>query len=135
MQKEMVSAYLTDNIHQKAKQIEQKQVQKFKIKWWTEDNKVDSGVMVMRHMECFKGQAQNVWDCGIEKDQKQQKATLSKLRSKYVTKILESDVNIHGKKVKDEGLEFEKLSAPEQKELLKNAAEKKTERFKMLPEF
>ncbi|CAH1453808.1 unnamed protein product [Lactuca virosa] len=92
-----------------------KEVVIFKLKWWTENNMNDGEVMLMRHMETFKGQGPNDWDSEIEKDQKQQKTQLTTLRSKYVTKILVNDINIYSNKIIEEGLEFEKLTTEEQK--------------------
>ncbi|CAI9266394.1 unnamed protein product [Lactuca saligna] len=54
-----------------ADNLMKKKVAIFKLKWWTENNMNDSGVMLMRHMENFKGQGPNNWNSEIEKDQKQ----------------------------------------------------------------
>ncbi|CAI9292057.1 unnamed protein product [Lactuca saligna] len=100
--------------------------------WWIENNMNDSGVMLMRHMETFKGQGPNNWDSEIEKDQKQQKKQLTKLRSKYVTKILVNDINIHNNKIIEESLKFEKLTKEEQKQVVNHAMENYEERFQLI---
>lgn len=128
----MLVAYLIDIKHMKARQLQSKEIQIFKLKWWTENNPVDSGVMLMRHMECYKGEAPNTWDCEIEKEQKQQKATLTKLRSKYVTKLLVNDINLHSNKIENEGKEFEKIPVADQRKLVKNAMDHMHRRFALM---
>ncbi|CAH1422732.1 unnamed protein product [Lactuca virosa] len=106
----LMISYLIDKKHPKADDLLKKEVAIFKLKWWTENNMNDSGVMLMRHMKTFKGQGPNNWDSEIEKNITQQKTQLTKLRSKYVTKILVNDINIHSNKIIKEGLKFEKLT-------------------------
>ncbi|CAH1443223.1 unnamed protein product [Lactuca virosa] len=127
-------SYLIDKKHPKADDLMKKEVVIFKLKWWIENNKNDNVVMLMRHMETFKGQGQNNWDSEIEKDQKQQKTQLTKLRSKYVTKILVNDINIHNNKIIEDGLEFEKLTTEEQKQVVNHGMQNYEERFQLIGE-
>ncbi|KAL6569822.1 hypothetical protein OROMI_014336 [Orobanche minor] len=124
---ELVSQYLLEVAHPKAEEINKKKVQKFKIKWWSKDD-VDSGIYLMRHMETFKGEGQNSWDCQLDNN----KALITKLRAKYVTKLLLNDLNIHAAEIKEQALEFEKKPEEEQKELVKLAMQNQKERFALL---
>lgn len=72
-------------------EIDQEQV---KIKWQMKQNMVDGGVMLMRMMETFMGYDSHKWENGLYKEGTKQKKQLKDLRSKYVSKILLSDVNI-----------------------------------------
>ena len=62
------------------------------------NNFEENVVALMRHMGCFQGQAQSSWDCDIKKDQNQQKENFTKLRVKYLTKLLLNDINLNRKK-------------------------------------
>ncbi|CAH1450844.1 unnamed protein product [Lactuca virosa] len=67
----LMISYLIDKKHPKADDLLKMEVAIFKLKWLTENNVNNSGVMLMRHMETFKGQWPNNWDSEIKKDQKQ----------------------------------------------------------------
>ncbi|KAL8249271.1 hypothetical protein R6Q59_006139 [Mikania micrantha] len=63
--------------------------------WRTEFNKVDCGVLLMRHIETYRGFLLD-WDCGLCKEEEVnnlQKLQLNDLRKMYVTKIILHDLN------------------------------------------
>ncbi|KAL4580014.1 hypothetical protein LXL04_016187 [Taraxacum kok-saghyz] len=64
------------------------------MSWMTKKNKVDCGVFVMRHMERYKGEKMDKWDALLEMECDSLQEQLNKLRRKYVTKILLSDMNL-----------------------------------------
>nr|GMD81317.1 uncharacterized protein LOC109162486 [Ipomoea batatas] len=70
-------------------------------------NKVDCGVFTMRHMETYMGKGTKGWDCGLEKENKEQ---LNNARVKYLAEIVNSPVNeFRGDCMKD-ARQFEKAS-------------------------
>nr|GMD38006.1 uncharacterized protein LOC109155335 [Ipomoea batatas] len=76
----------------KSEKIAKLKLKRMKMSWRDNKNKVDCGVFLMRHMETFRGQLPELWDCGLEKENKDQ---LNVLRIKYLTALVMSDVNEH----------------------------------------
>nr|GLL42403.1 uncharacterized protein LOC109155335 [Ipomoea trifida] len=76
----------------KSEKIAKLKLKRIKMTWRDNKNKVDCGVFLMRHMETFRGQLPELWDCGLEKENKDQ---LNVLRIKYLTALVMSDVNEH----------------------------------------
>nr|GMC92218.1 uncharacterized protein LOC109155335 [Ipomoea batatas] len=76
----------------KANKIQKLKLKRMKIGWRDNKNKIDCGVFLMRHMETFRGQLPEHWDCGLEKENKNQ---LNALRVKYLTALVMSDLNEH----------------------------------------
>nr|GME15878.1 uncharacterized protein LOC109175178 [Ipomoea batatas] len=78
-------------------------LKRIKMSWRDNKNKVDCGVFLMRHMETFRGQLPELWDCGLEKENKDQ---LNVLRIKYLTALVMSDVNEHKTRNIQQAAEF-----------------------------
>nr|GLL17131.1 uncharacterized protein LOC109162486 [Ipomoea trifida] len=77
------------------------------MSWRDNSNKVDCGVFTMRHMETYMGKGTKGWDCGLEKENKEQ---LNNARVKYLAEIVNSPVNeFRGDCMKD-ARQFEKAS-------------------------
>ncbi|GJQ89477.1 hypothetical protein Tco_0000616 [Tanacetum coccineum] len=67
--------------------------ERFKMKWRTCENELDSGVFLMSHMDNYFGEAESKWDYGFLKESKEQNKQLKFLRSKYAARILMSENN------------------------------------------
>nr|GMD87443.1 ulp1 protease family, C-terminal catalytic domain-containing protein [Ipomoea batatas] len=76
----------------KAKKIQKLKVKRMKMAWRDNRNKIDCGVFLMRHMETFRCQLPELWNCGLQKENKDQ---LNALRVKYLTALVMSDLNEH----------------------------------------
>ena len=63
---------------------------RLEMPWRTDKNHQDCGIYAMRHMETYFGQGLEGFDCGLEKDNKEQ---LNFLRVKYLHYMLEGQWN------------------------------------------
>ncbi|KAL8208499.1 hypothetical protein R6Q57_007911 [Mikania cordata] len=63
--------------------------------WRTLNNSVDCGVFAMRLMKTFKGTSVKEWKYGLIDESDEQRRQLNDMRTKYLAKILLSDINIH----------------------------------------
>ncbi|KAL4554554.1 hypothetical protein LXL04_039386 [Taraxacum kok-saghyz] len=86
--------YLKTRKHPKANKFKHVIPYRFFMSWMTKKNKVDCGVFVMRHMETYKGEKMEKWDASLEMECDSLQEQLNKLRWKYVTKMLLSDMNL-----------------------------------------
>ena len=118
--------------HKSAPLISKQQVKVSKLKWQTESNKVDCAVFAMRHMECFDGGPISQFDIGFVKESQQQKAQLMRLRKKYVTKILMSDLNKIMKKFLADAKDFESIEPTTRDAILYEAYTNRAKRFELL---
>lgn len=48
--------------------------------WRTENNVIDCGIFLMRHMETFQGQTDKEWKCGFVKESDDQDEQIHLLR-------------------------------------------------------
>ncbi|KAL8209499.1 hypothetical protein R6Q57_006231 [Mikania cordata] len=85
--KHLLVSYLQNWKHPKAGRY-------LKLEWGTEDNIIDCGVFLMRHMELFMGSCKKTFECGFKKDKAKQKNQTIALRNKYASRILLSNVNV-----------------------------------------
>lgn len=99
------------------------------MKWRTKENHKDCAIFMMIHMETFMGGAVKNWDCGLEEESTAQKAQLKKLRFKYVTKMLLSDINQRKEWVMKEVKAFGELPQDKLKQIQENAEKIKEERL------
>lgn len=65
-------------------------IQRLVMPWRDEENKVDSGVFAMRHMETYMGHRVKYWDNGLAENSDK---TLQVLRVKYCKVLLSCDAN------------------------------------------
>nr|GLL49658.1 uncharacterized protein LOC109162486 [Ipomoea trifida] len=80
---------------------------RLRMSWRDNSNKVDYGVFTTRHMETYMGKGTKGWDCGLEKENKEQ---LNNTRVKYLAEIVNSPINeFRGDCMKD-ARQFEKAS-------------------------
>ena len=59
----------------------------------------DGGVDLMRHMECFMGEQDGDWECGIDIDSSTRRKQILILRKMYIAKMILSQHNEHRKKL------------------------------------
>ncbi|KAL4574180.1 hypothetical protein LXL04_021006 [Taraxacum kok-saghyz] len=123
------SRFLAEKKHPSAKVISKKQVKCAKMKWQTVYNDIDCGIFAMRHLECYTGGDISKFDCGLVKESEQQSAQLMKLRKKYATKILMSDLNIKMKSFLEDATSFQKIEESTRKNILYNAYKNRQKRF------
>nr|KAJ0228453.1 hypothetical protein LSAT_V11C100010090 [Lactuca sativa] len=87
--------YLKEINHVKANEMADKNLTPIRLimPWRTVYNKKDCGVFAMRHMESYFGEKGSKWKCGLPKEGTSQEKILEKLRMKYTTTILTSEIN------------------------------------------
>ncbi|KAL4574995.1 hypothetical protein LXL04_021835 [Taraxacum kok-saghyz] len=78
---------------------------------------------------CYTGGVISKFDCGLVKKSEQQSAQLIKLRKKYATKILMSDLNIKMKSFLEDANSFQKIEESTRKNILYNAYKDRQKRF------
>ncbi|KAI3759267.1 hypothetical protein L6452_06956 [Arctium lappa] len=70
--------------------VEQKRLE---MTWRTKNDRINSGVFLMRHMETYMGEAGRRWNAGLDKEGQTQLRQLAILRKKYTAKMVLSDNN------------------------------------------
>ncbi|KAL4557141.1 hypothetical protein LXL04_035313 [Taraxacum kok-saghyz] len=123
------SRFLAEKKHPSAEVISKKQVKCAKMKWQTVYNDIDCGIFAMRHLEYYTGGVISKFDCGLVKESEQQSAQLIKLRKKYATKILMSDLNIKMKSFLEDATSFHKIEESTRRNILYNAYKDRQKRF------
>ncbi|KAK9070408.1 hypothetical protein SSX86_010810 [Deinandra increscens subsp. villosa] len=84
--------YLVSISHPKAKSFKKSTLKRLEMDWRTENNHIDCGIFLMRHMETYLGIAD--WNCGFDKEENGNHPMLIEdLRRKYIAKILLHDTN------------------------------------------
>lgn len=76
----------------------------------------------MRHMETFMGGNIRDFKTGFKSESLAQDNQLSRLRVIYLCKIINSDYNLLNFSILHQVAEFQKLSAPNRQQILKDAA-------------
>jgi len=117
---------LKDKRKYKALAIEKAKPCIFNMKWRTLNNHDDCGVFLMCHMDTYLGQSQRGWKLDFktenEKGKDCQRAQLTRLRAKYLSKILLHDSNKHRKKIIEYAKSFnEKYGLEDGKKKVQNA--------------
>lgn len=90
----MFKQYLTFSNHRRVNAFNMMKIERFDLAWQTENNKVDCGVSLMRHMEMYRGGGVEKLYCDLASECTSQNLQLADLRKKYVGKILLSDHNL-----------------------------------------
>nr|GLL42144.1 uncharacterized protein LOC109155623 isoform X3 [Ipomoea trifida] len=103
---------LADYFHLKEDDAKSKLVRgltpaRLRMSWRDNNNKVDCGVFAMRHMETYMGKGTKGWDCGLEKENKEQ---LNNTRVKYLAEIVNSPINEFREDCMKDARQFEKAS-------------------------
>jgi len=77
----------------------------------------EDGIYVMRHMECYMGEEQGKWDCGLHaKSAYAVKNMCDKLRWKYMAKMLDSPYNLKRQMIIDDAEKYDKNEETKNKE-------------------
>lgn len=88
--------YLAFVKHPKFDSLRKEVCKRLEMSWRTkEDNCIDSGVYLMRHMESYIGSALKNWKCGFKNEELDQQNQIYELRKKYTSKILKSEINMN----------------------------------------
>lgn len=91
LQVELFTEYLEKkHFMTKGKIVRGAVIERLKMPWRNEENKVDCGVYTMRHMETYMGQKVKDLKIGLKKNSTKQ---LRFLRGKYCKALLTSEVN------------------------------------------
>ncbi|KAJ0468125.1 putative Ulp1 protease family catalytic domain, papain-like cysteine peptidase superfamily [Helianthus annuus] len=124
--RDALAAYLKSVGHEKADDIKGIIPVRMQMKWRTQHNGIDCGIFTMRHMECYKGEPVEKWDCGFnveyevpanikkvknKKPVNKQTAQLEDLRRKFIAKILLHEINEQRDYVIEDSKTFRDLSA------------------------
>ncbi|KAK9080794.1 hypothetical protein SSX86_000552 [Deinandra increscens subsp. villosa] len=84
--------YLESISHPKAKSFKKSTLKRLEMDWRTENNHIDCGIFLMRHMETYLGI--DDWNCGFDEEENGNHPMLIEdLRRKYIAKILLHDTN------------------------------------------
>ncbi|CAI9278963.1 unnamed protein product [Lactuca saligna] len=92
------------------------------LSWSTVNNNTDCGIFTMRHMETFMGGNIRDFKTGCKSESLAQDNQLSRLRVIYLCKIINSDYNLLTDSILHQVAEFQKLSAPNRQQILKDDA-------------
>lgn len=89
----MFATYLeSKSLRKKASLFRDATIERLKMAWRNETNKVDCGVYTMRHMETYMGKRLKDWNPGFKSRSKNQ---MRFLRAKFCKAILTSEYNDH----------------------------------------
>lgn len=107
--------------HPKLELLKKAACNRLLMSWRTEENCIDCGVFMMRHMETYMGytSAKN-WKCGLKDEGPEQQDQIYELRKKYLSKILKSEINLRRSFVLEEVEEYRRLPSDTKENLMKN---------------
>ncbi|KAF5799731.1 putative papain-like cysteine peptidase superfamily [Helianthus annuus] len=106
-------------------------IERKKMDWRTKNNGVDCGVFTMRHMETYK-RDQKPWVTGFVNEDEvnnRQKAQPHLLRTRYLSKIILSEHNMHRLKIIKMANAFDKM--PDKERYMKDLDTEIPERMKI----
>ncbi|KAJ0476936.1 putative Ulp1 protease family catalytic domain, papain-like cysteine peptidase superfamily [Helianthus annuus] len=106
-------------------------IERKEMDWRTKNNGVDCGVFMMRHLETYKGD-QKPWATGFVNEDEvnnRQKAQLHLLRTRYLSKIILSEHNMHRLKIIKMANAFDKM--PDKERYMKDLDKEIPERMKI----
>ncbi|CAH1431616.1 unnamed protein product [Lactuca virosa] len=117
-----MTQYLRSVHHPNAKAFSHVPRQIPQLTWSTVNNTTDCGIFTMRHMETFMGGNIRDFKTGFKSESLAQDNQLSRLRVIYLCKILNSDYNLLKDSILHQVAEFQKLTASNRNQLLKDVA-------------
>ncbi|KAK1432031.1 hypothetical protein QVD17_08912 [Tagetes erecta] len=89
-----ISKHLYSIKHEKFYEVAFLVPEKLTLKWATKENHIDNGVYVMLHMDSYIDEKASSWNDTLLPEGEEQQKQLNKLRSKFATKILLSNLNM-----------------------------------------
>lgn len=92
LQRHLFGKYLTEVGHPKAHLIRSTIPKRKLMNWRTSEHHFGYGVLMMKHMESYKGEKN--WDCRLAVEGAEQNHQIEHLRRKYATKVILSDLNL-----------------------------------------
>ena len=87
---------------------------RIRVPWEVAAPGPDDGIYVMRHMECYMGEAEGKWDVGFPTGSTSHVASIDKLRAKYLYRILTWEFNMHKDKLEAEATKYKQLDLLQQ---------------------
>lgn len=81
---------MSNNHYLKGRQMMAVTIERLKMPWRDETNKIDCGIYTMRHMETYMGQKAKDWKIGLGQNAFKQ---LRYLRIKYCKTLLTAEIN------------------------------------------
>ncbi|GJW34542.1 reverse transcriptase domain-containing protein [Tanacetum coccineum] len=84
-----------DSVHPCVDKLtKEKPAKVLKLKWKTKNNKIDSGLYTMMHMELYQGESATKWKTDIvEENNRDYLTQMTNMRMRYTTKILMHEMN------------------------------------------
>nr|KAJ0206846.1 hypothetical protein LSAT_V11C500256420 [Lactuca sativa] len=96
---------------------------KMKMAWQTKTKTNDDGIFLMRHMEKYMGEKEEKWDVELGEESVRTSKKIAKLRTFYVSKLANHQINKQRKLNVTEALEFSKLDKKTRCMLVKEGSE------------
>ncbi|CAH1418407.1 unnamed protein product [Lactuca virosa] len=86
-----------------------KEAKLMRVVWEVPDIEPDRGLYLMRLMECYKGDLEGKWETRLKGIKHSDVAVLSRLRYKYMYRLMTSDHNLQKDMLLEEADKFSKL--------------------------
>ncbi|CAI9282125.1 unnamed protein product [Lactuca saligna] len=115
--------YLMTQNHRMHVELYSKEAKIMRVVWEVRDIGPDCGLYLMRHMECYKGDLEGKWETGFKGIKDSDVAVLSRLRYKYMYRLMTSDHNLQKDMLLEEADKFSKLDILQKSMLFDEAME------------
>ncbi|CAI9285069.1 unnamed protein product [Lactuca saligna] len=117
------SKFLDNNRRDKVSLFKSMKPKKMKMAWQTKTKTNDDGIFLMRHMEKYMGEKEEKWDVELGEESVRTSKKIAKLRTFYVSKLANHQINKQRKLNVTEALEFSKLDKKTRCMLVKEGSE------------
>lgn len=117
------SKFLDNNRRDKVSLFKSMKPKKMKMAWQTKTKTNDDGIFLMRHMEKYMGEKEEKWDVELGEESVRTSKKIAKLRTFYVSKLANHQINKQRKLNVAEALEFSKLDKKTRCMLVKEGSE------------
>lgn len=117
------SKFLDNNRRDKVSLSKYMKPKKMKMAWQTKTKTNDDGIFLMRHMEKYMGEKEEKWDVELGEESVRTSKKIAKLRTFYVAKLANHQINKQIKLNVEEALEFSKLDKKTRCMLVKEGSE------------
>ncbi|CAI9261913.1 unnamed protein product [Lactuca saligna] len=115
--------FLDNNRRDKVSLFKSMKPKKMKMAWQTTTKTNDDGIFLMRHMEKYMGEKEEKWDVELGEESVRTSKKIAKLRTFYVSKLANHQINKQRKLNVVEALEFSKLDKKTRCMLVKEGSE------------
>ncbi|CAI9280963.1 unnamed protein product [Lactuca saligna] len=128
--KKLFCNYLTSQHHPMAKMLTFKARRVMNISWLVEKPGTECGIYLMRHMESYMGENEGRWECGLTGKMPADVSATTKLRTKYMVRLLTTEFNKFKTMIVKDFEAFRKLDILEQDMLLRESTENRNKKRK-----